>query len=118
VAPRGTNAHRESSYDTRRSRGTSPIEWRVEERLDMAGRRRDQAAADRTQCDSKRRAELRRKGECEVRRVAAALGVSFIVLERGEAASRKSSTVAGECILKSAISKSEGGRGPDEVLSY
>jgi hypothetical protein len=53
-----------------------------------------------------------------VRRVAAVLGVSFIVLDRGEAASRKSSTVAGECVLKSAISKSEGGRGVDDVLSY
>jgi hypothetical protein len=26
--------------------------------------------------------------------------------------------VAGECVLKSAISKCEGGRGVDEVLSY
>jgi hypothetical protein len=54
------------------------MEWRVEGRLDAAGRRRDQAAADRAQCDSKRSTEERRKGECEVRRVVAALGVPFI----------------------------------------
>jgi hypothetical protein len=59
------------------------MEWRAEGRLDAAGRRRDQAAADRARCDSKRSAEERRKGKCEVRRVAAVLGVPFIVLERG-----------------------------------
>jgi hypothetical protein len=59
------------------------MELSVEGRLGAAGRRRDQAAADRAQCDSKRSAEESRKGECEVRRVAAALGVPFIVLERG-----------------------------------
>jgi hypothetical protein len=53
-----------------------------------------------------------------VRRVAAALGVPFIVLERGEAAGRRSSTVVGDCVLKSTVSKIEGGRGVDEVLSY
>jgi hypothetical protein len=94
------------------------MEWRVEGKLDTAGRRLDQAVADRARCDSKRSAEERRKGECEVRRVATALGVPFIVLERGVVAGRRSSTVVGECILKSTISKSEGGRGVDEVLSY
>jgi hypothetical protein len=40
------------------------MEWRAEGRLDAAGRRRDQAAADRAQCDSKRSAEERRvRGE-------------------------------------------------------
>jgi hypothetical protein len=59
------------------------MELSVEGRLGAAGRRRDQAAEDRARCDSKRSAEESRKGECEVRRVAAALGVPFIVLERG-----------------------------------
>jgi hypothetical protein len=59
------------------------MEWRAEGRLDVAGRRRDQAAVDRVRCDSKRSAEERRKGECDVRRVAVALGVPFIVLESG-----------------------------------
>jgi hypothetical protein len=59
------------------------MEWRVEGKLDTAGRRLDQAVADRARCDSKRSAEERRKGECEVRRVATALGVPFIVLESG-----------------------------------
>jgi hypothetical protein len=64
------------------------MEWRVEGRQDAVGQRRDQAAADRARCDSKRSAEERRKGECEVRRVATALGVPFIVLERGGVGSR------------------------------
>ncbi len=59
------------------------MEWRAEGRLDAAGQRRDQAAADRARCDSKRSTEERRKGECEVRWVAAVLGVPFIVLEKG-----------------------------------
>jgi hypothetical protein len=45
-----------------------------------------------------------------VRRVAAVLVVPFIGLERGVAAGRRSSTVAGECALKSAISKMKGTR--------
>jgi hypothetical protein len=37
---------------------------------------------------------------------------------RGEATGQRSSTVVGKFILMSAVSKSEGGRGVDEVLSY
>jgi hypothetical protein len=47
-----------------------------------------------------------------------ARGAFYSAREGGEAAGQRSSTVAGECVLKSAISKSEGGRGVDEVLSY
>jgi hypothetical protein len=56
------------------------MERRAEGRLDAAGRRRDKAAADRARCNSKQSLEERRKGECEVRRVVAALGVPFIGL--------------------------------------
>jgi hypothetical protein len=54
--------------------------------------------------------EEKKKGECEVRRVAAALGVPFIGLERGEAVDLRSSMVAGECALKLAVSKMRGTR--------
>jgi hypothetical protein len=59
------------------------MEWRVEGRLDTAGRRQDKALADQARWNSKRSVEERRKGECEVRQVAAAPGVPFIGLEKG-----------------------------------
>jgi hypothetical protein len=68
------------------------------------------------------RQQTEHEGE-EERRVRGEAGCSgtggaFYSAGAGEAAGRRSSTVAVECILKSAVSKSEGGRGVDEVLSY